>query len=248
MKKIIVFSTALASALALSGCSNSFDPVTGEREDPLQSFNRTMWDFNYKVLDPYVLKPVAKGWDALPTPLTKGLANAANNLDEPVSFVNRLWEGEGKKALTHFHRFVINSAFGLGGLIDIASHMDLKIDSQRRFGDTLGSYGIEPGTYIVLPIYNSTTPRELVGATVDSAYTYPFWKWVGGLWWLAKEGVQRVDQRAQALDKDALLEQAQDSYIMFREAYYQNLEFRATDGNVKIKDSGLSQQDLESID
>ena len=53
-----------------------------------------MFDFNYKVMDRYVLEPAAKGWrDYVPTPVTKGLSNVANNLDEPVSFVNRLLEG-----------------------------------------------------------------------------------------------------------------------------------------------------------
>ena len=51
-------------------------------------------------MDRYVLEPAAKGWrDYVPTPVTKGLSNVANNLDEPVSFVNRLLEGEPKKPL-----------------------------------------------------------------------------------------------------------------------------------------------------
>ncbi|MGQ0286683.1 MlaA family lipoprotein [Pasteurellaceae bacterium 22721_9_1] len=248
MKKIL-FSTALLSTVVLTGCSSTLDPVTGERNDPLQSFNRTMWDFNYKVLDPYVLKPLAKGWDALPTPLTKGLSNVANNLDEPVSMINRLLEGEGKKAMTHFNRFFINSTFGLGGLIDLASHSEpLKVDYPRTFGETLGSYGVDPGAYIVLPVYNATTPREITGAVVDTAYTYPFWNWVGGPWSLVKMGVQKVDQRAKAMDKEAFLEQSHDPYITFREAYYQHLEFRTKDGNVQPKETGLSADDLKSID
>lgn len=251
MKKISLFLTALFSAVVLAGCSNTLDPVTGERSDPLQGFNRTMWDFNYKVLDPYLLKPAAKGWDALPDPLTTGLSNAANNLDEPVSFLNRLWEGEGQKAMVHLNRFIINSTFGLGGLIDWASYSDpLKIEHQRNFGDTLGSYGVNPGTYIVLPVYNATTTRELTGALVDNVYTYPFWHWVGGAWSLVKYGVQEVDTRAKAMNTnaEALLEQSADPYITFREAYYQNLEYRATDGNVKAKETGLSEEDLNSID
>ena len=52
------------------------------------------------------------------------------------------------------------------------------------FGETLGTYGVDAGTYIVLPIYNATTPRQLTGAVVDAAYTYPFWNWwvVRGHW------------------------------------------------------------------
>lgn len=249
MKKIKLTAVLFSVAL-LAGCS-TIDEKTGERKDPLEGFNRTMWDFNYKVVDPYVLKPVATGWkNYVPKPVSKGLVNVANNLDEPISFVNRLLEGEGKKAMVHFNRFWINSVFGLGGLIDWASYSDpLKIDGERGFGDTLGSYGVGPGTYIVLPLYNSTTPRQLTGTVVNSAYAYPFWSWAGGPWSLVKSGIQTIDARAEAMDKEALLEQAQDPYVTFREAYYQNLEFRAKDGNVEKKtEETLSQDDLNSID
>lgn len=65
----------------------------------------------------------------------------------------------------------------------------------------MGTYGVDAGTYIVLPIYNATTPRQLTGAVVDAAYTYPFWNWVGGPWSLVKYGVQAVDKRSKTLIK-----------------------------------------------
>ncbi|WP_293731015.1 MlaA family lipoprotein [uncultured Actinobacillus sp.] len=250
MKKTTLLATALLATATLTGCAGTIDPVTGERSDPLEGFNRTMWDLNYKVLDPYMLKPVAKGWNALPSPLTTGLSNVANNLDEPVSFVNRLLEGEGKKAMVHLNRFIINSTFGLGGFIDWASYSDpLKIEGKRTFGDTLGSYGVEAGTYFVFPIYNATTTRDLTGTIVDAAYVYPFWDWAGLPWSMAKYGVQTIDKRAKAIGKEVFLEQSSDPYITFREAFYQNLEYRATDGKIKVKEeTGLSQEDLNSID
>ncbi len=242
MQKTKLITAALVLSLALSGCS-TIDEQTGERKDPLEGFNRTMWDFNYKVVDPYVLKPVAKGWrDYVPTPVSKGLVNVANNLDEPVSFVNRLLEGEGKKAIVHFNRFWINSVFGLGGLIDWASYSDpLKIESNRTLGDMLGSYGVEPGFYVMLPAYGPTTPRQAVGSAFDLG-------WIIGPWSLVKTVVQAVDGRAKAIDKEALLDQAQDPYVTFREAYYQNLEYRAKDGNIETKSETLSQEELNEID
>lgn len=247
-KKNWLVSILLGTAL-LSGCA-TIDKETGERKDPLEGFNRTMWDFNYKVLDPYVLKPVATGWkEYVPTPVSKGLVNVANNLDEPVSFVNRLLEGEVQKAFVHLNRFIINSTFGLGGLIDWASYDDnLKIEHERSFGEILGSYGVDASSYIMLPAYGATTVRQGTGAVVDSAYTYPFWQWVGGPWSLVKFGIQGIDSRAKVMDKEALLEQAQDPYITFREAYYQNLEYRVRDGKTKALDDNLSQDDLKEID
>ncbi|MDU8925071.1 MlaA family lipoprotein [Pasteurellaceae bacterium LIM206] len=251
MNKKTLFALVLAGSVVLTGCGSTIDPATGERKDPLEGFNRTMWDFNYKVMDPYVLKPAAKGWQALPTPLTTGLSNVANNLDEPVSFINRLLEGNVKQAFVHLNRFIINSTFGLGGLIDWASYSNpLKIENDRTFGDALGHYGVQPGVYMMVPAYGATTPRQVTSSVVDAGYVYPFWHWVGGAWGLVPWGIQALDNRAKAMDKEALLEQAQDPYVTFREAYYQNLEYRATDGKMKSepKDSGLSQEDLDSID
>lgn len=249
MKKTKSMTTVLLCAVLTVGCA-SIDPKTGERNDPLEGFNRTMWDFNYKVVDPYVLKPVASGWkNYVPSPVRTGLTNVANNLDEPISFVSRLLEGEGKKAMVHFNRFWINTVFGLGGLIDWASYSEpLKIENERDFADTMGSYGIEPGAYVMLPAYGPTTPRQATGTAADIGAMYPFWHWVGGPWALVKSGIQAIDTRAKALDKQALLDQAQDPYVTFREAYYQNLEYRVSDGKVKAAQETLSQEELNEVD
>lgn len=242
---------ALVSSIAiLTACSSSIDPATGQRQDPLEGFNRAMWKVNYDYLDPYVLKPVAKGWrDYVPSPVKTALTNVANNLDEPASFVNRLLEGEGKQAMIHFNRFWINSTFGLGGLIDWASETDdLRLDKDRReFGDTLGSYGVGSGSYVMLPAYGATTPRQAVGKVVDSAY--PVLSLLTTPWSIAKFAVQGVDSRSKLLDQDALLQQSADSYVTFREAYFQNLEFKVNDG--KTKEDGkevLSEEELKGID
>ena len=231
MKKQAILAALLGTFL-LTGCANKPD---GERNDSLEGFNRTMWKFNYNVMDRYVLEPVTKGWNNyVPKRVSSGLTSMANNLDEPVSFVNRLIEGEPKKAFVHFNRFWINTIFGLGGFVDFASaSKELRIEHQRGFGETLGSYGVDAGTYIVLPIYNATTPRQLTGAVVDAAYMYPFWEWIGGPWSLVKYGVQAVDTRAKNLDNTELLRQAQDPYVTFREAYYQNLQFKGSDGKAE---------------
>lgn len=243
---------ALASCvLFMTACSSSIDPATGERKDPLEGFNRAMWKVNYEYLDPYVVKPVATGWrDYVPSPIKTGITNVANNLDEPASFVNRLLEGEGKKAMIHFNRFWINSIFGLGGLIDWASLTpDLKQEGAREFGDTLGKYGVGSGAYIMLPGYGATTPRQAVGRVADNAY--PMLSLLTTPWSITKFVVQGVDTRARLLDQDALLQRSSDSYITFREAYFQNLEFKVKDGQITDPNEGketLSEEELKDID
>lgn len=237
-------------SLFLTACSSSINPETGQRNDPLESFNRAMWKVNYEYLDPYLLQPAAKGWrDYVPSPLKTGLTNVANNLDEPASFVNRLLEGEGRKAMIHFTRFWFNSIFGLGGLIDFASQTnDLKLDNgNRSFGDTLGSYNVPSGPYIMLPAYGPATPRQELGAIIDT--TYPVLSMLKMPWTVAKFGIQALDKRAKLLGQDALLKQSQDPYISFREAYLQSLRFKVKDGGntLDIQES-LSQEELQGID
>ena len=240
MKKIQKNTALLLAALFLVGCS-TLDEQTGERKDPLESVNRPVFDFNYKVVDRYALKPVAEGWrDYVPTPVRKGVVNVANNLDEPASFANRLVQGEFKQALIHFNRFWINTVFGLGGLIDVASYSEpLRLQEESRFGDTLGSYGVGTGTYVQIPFYGPATPRQDLGNLVD--YTYPMLSIIAMPWSAVKWGVQGIDKRASLLDKDALLEQAQDPYVTFREAYLQNLEYR-----IKGEQSAKPQQEISN--
>lgn len=105
-------------------------------------------------MDRYVLEPAAKGRrDYVPTPVAKGLSNVANNLDEPVSFVNRLLEGEPKKPLfTSTVSGLTLPLVSVDYLILASASKDLQVYDQRSFGETLGTYGVDAGTYIVLPI------------------------------------------------------------------------------------------------
>lgn len=243
--------TTLTGILLLSACSSSINPETGQRNDALEPFNRAMWKINYEYLDPYVLEPVAKGWrDYVPSPIKTGLVNVANNLDEPASFVNRLLEGNGEQAMIHFTRFWFNTIFGLGGLIDFASLTnDLKVEEGRReFGNTLGYYNVPTGAYIMLPAYGPATPRQDLGRLVDT--TYPVLSLLTFPWTATKYVVQGVESRSKLLGQEALLKQSQDPYITFREAYFQNLEFKVKDGkssNHDIKEE-LSEEQLKSID
>ena len=48
MKKTPLLAVGLMATAVLTGCATKAD---GERNDKLESFNRTMFDFNYKVMD-----------------------------------------------------------------------------------------------------------------------------------------------------------------------------------------------------
>lgn len=218
----------------------------------LDSFNRTMFNFNYNVLDPYLVRPVAVVWrDYVPVPARTGLSNALDNLSEPSTMINYLLEGDISRAAKHFTRFMLNSTLGLGGLIDVAgkANPELAQETQHGLGSTLGHYGVGYGPYVVLPGYGSFTPRQDGGDFVDN--TYPPLGWL--TWWLVagKWVLQGVETRAQLLDSDAILKQQQDPYAFIRSAYFQRYDFLARGGKLQPVDNPNAEAiegNLEEID
>ncbi|MGF1680372.1 VacJ family lipoprotein [Photobacterium minamisatsumaniensis] len=194
--------------------------------DPLEGFNRAMWDLNYNYLDPYLARPVSLAYvDYTPSALRTGIKNFLANLDEPASMVNSIIMLEGEQAVTHFNRFWINTTFGIAGLIDIASAADIRKPSERAFGDSMGYYGVGNGPYFMVPLYGPVTLREGVGDTVDGLY-FPltllnFWQGLG------KWAFEGMEDRAALVQQEALLSDSPDPYIFTRDAYIQNKNFRA---------------------
>ena len=85
--KLRLSALALGTTL-LVGCASSGTDQQG-RSDPLEGFNRTMYNFNFNVLDPYIVRPVAVAWrDYVPQPARNGLSNFTGNLEEPAVMVN----------------------------------------------------------------------------------------------------------------------------------------------------------------
>ncbi|ELI8305132.1 VacJ family lipoprotein, partial [Yersinia enterocolitica] len=72
---------AFATVLLIGCASSSPDQREQGRSDPLEGFNRAMFNFNYEVLDPYVVRPVAVVWrDYVPQPARNGMSNFLGNL------------------------------------------------------------------------------------------------------------------------------------------------------------------------
>lgn len=243
------------ATLVLAGCASSKpedSQQTSQRSDSLQGFNRKMFNFNYDVLDPYVLRPVAVAWrDYVPVPARTGISNVLGNLDEPSSMVNYLLEGDVERAAIHFTRFFLNSTLGLGGFIDVAgkANPQLAREHAHGFGSTLGHYGVGYGPYVELPGYGSFTIRQDGGDYVDSLYAPLSWLTI----WLSagKWALEGVETRAQLLDSDGILHQQSDPYAFIRNAYFQRYDFLANGGKLKPEDNPNAQAiqgDLKDID
>jgi phospholipid-binding lipoprotein MlaA len=150
--------------LLIMGCASV--TATNPR-DPWESYNRSMSNINDKV-DAAVLKPVATAYKAISPPLVRtGVSNFFSNLGEPWTALNALLQLKGEAAVETVMRFSVNTVFGLGGLLDIASDMGLE-RQQQDFGQTLGRWGVPSGPYFVLPIYGPSTVRDAAAFSIET--------------------------------------------------------------------------------
>lgn len=140
----------------MSACASVNQP------DPLESFNRPIFEFN-DTIDRHLIKPSAEFYrDATPNELRQSLNNFFNNLDAPYSAVNSLLQGEWSNAGKSLGRFLINSTLGIFGLFDVAGN-DMGIRARDEdFGQTLGAWGVDSGAYVVLPFLPPSNPRDLI--------------------------------------------------------------------------------------
>ena len=153
----------LLGAALLTGCATVANP---DPRDPLESYNRSMTNFNEHV-DAMVLKPVAIAYkDVTPAPVRTGVSNFFANLGDVWSFVNNVLQLRGEAAASTFMRVNVNTLMGIGGVLDIAS--ELGIDRYKQdFGLTLGYWGVGTGPYLVLPILGPSTVRDTLALPVD---------------------------------------------------------------------------------
>lgn len=206
---------ALAAA-ALTGCATG----NSNPRDPLEGFNRSMFSFNDTV-DKVALQPAAKAYDTVvPGPVQTGIGNFFGNIGDIWSSVNQLLQGRVEQGVSTFMRVAINTTFGLGGVLDVATEARLPRE-KSDFGQTLGKWGVGSGPYVVLPLFGPSTVRDTAGMPADlygDLWTYkrPIrWRNVGSV-------VRIVDRRAQLLDASTLLEDAAlDKYDFVRDAYLQ---------------------------
>lgn len=196
--------------------------------DPLEDINRPIFEMNL-TLDRYVMRPVTRMYMEAPQPARNGVSNVLNNLQSPVILVNDLLQGEMSRAGATFGRFFINSVFGLFGVFDLADEMGLP-GHKEDFGQTLASYGVGPGPYVVLPFLGPSNVRDVAGRVFDRAIdprnvVVPAGA-SGGV-----TGVSLINTRSRTIDETETLEETSlDLYAAVRSLYSQNREFEIRNG------------------
>jgi phospholipid-binding lipoprotein MlaA len=164
MMRYFLPSLCAISIMLLTGCA-SMMPVSDEN-DPYEPTNRAIFGFNDQ-LDEHVALPIAKFYRrAVPEFARKGVHNFLANLDLPVTFGNDVLQADFTRGAQTFSRFTVNTVFGVGGLVDVASRLQIPEHSED-FGQTLGVYGVGEGVYLVVPVLGPAPPRDLFGKIVD---------------------------------------------------------------------------------
>ena len=218
----------VACAALMAGCV-SVPPNAGSNPaDPWESMNRQTHAFNTG-FDNYIAKPIAKGYKAVtPAPVRSCVSRMMDNLTEPRNMVNNLLQGKPDGAFVSFMRFIVNTTFGLLGCFDVASMGDLQ-PKPEDLGQTLATWGVGNGPYLVLPFLGPSTLRDTVGRGGDWAVAIQTWvepDWAGWTVW----GVDTLDVRTRLLDFDEVLETAVDPYAQARDGYLQFRKNQVYDG------------------
>jgi phospholipid-binding lipoprotein MlaA len=208
---------AALTFLVLTGCSTL---ATKNPVDPWESWNRSVFNFNDS-LDAGIVKPVATAYTTVvPHFVRTGVNNFFSNLTGVWTVVNSTLQLKPQAAVETFFRVTVNTFLGLGGVLDVASDMNIERHT-ADFGQTLGHYGVPPGPYLVIPLLGSSTLRDTLASTLISR---------GDLVWQLNSVAARnslyalrlLDVRANLLRTTSVLEGvALDKYTFTRDIYLQ---------------------------
>ncbi len=235
--------------LGLSGCASN--GVGGGDVGSLEQYNRAMFEFNNKV-DKYVVRPVAKGYRAITNKYIRTrVSNFFDNVGEPISAVNHVLQGEFASSGNNVGRFVINTTLGVVGLFDVASSMGME-RKKTGFDETLSTWCVPDGPFVVLPIMGPSTPRAATGFVVD-AYSSPLY-WVthesdeseAKSIYYAASGLKYLNLMAENLAfLESLEEGSIDYYEAVKSSYMQN---RSKLRRCGIEDEAVAGYDFDMDD
>jgi phospholipid-binding lipoprotein MlaA len=210
-----------------------------ENVDPWESTNRKIFAFN-ETLDRYILRPVAKGYDfVMPDAAQRGVGNFVANIYEFNSVFNSLLQGRLEGAAQSGGRLLVNTTLGVLGFFDVATAMGIE-PNVSDFGQTLAVWGLDPGPFVMLPVFGPRTVRSGVGYFFDTYTSIPALiedREAAWVFW----SIEVVDYRAGLLDADDLI--TGDRYIFIRDAYLQARRTYINGGVVEDSFSDFEEQD-----
>jgi len=237
----LVLSTGLAGCATGPKASASSDVVIS---DPLEPFNRTMLSFN-EILDKFFFNPINTAYRVIVPQFGRdAVHNVLENLKSPVYLANEILQGDIKGAGRVLTRFAINTTVGIGGLMDSASSNGLPYQPED-FGQTLATWGVGSGPYIVWPILGPSTLRDSVGFVGDIAMDPIYWygkntdrEWIS----YTRAGLTLIDTKDRTRNMlEDLRRNSGDYYTALQSVYVQRR-------NALINDMDPGRQSLPDIE
>ena len=190
--------------------------------DPLELVNRAMFTFNDELFR-VVVDPVVSGYNTvIPVEYRSAVRNFFHNLYTPVRFVAAILQGNIDTAGQELARFVINSTVGVLGFADAAGElMEIHAPADEDLGQTLGSWGIGQGFYIVYPFLGPSSLRD-TAAFAGDLVLYPLWDMAPFYTALGIRTYQYLNDASFTIDDYWTLRRgALDPYVALRDAYAQ---------------------------
>jgi len=163
MKKILYL---IILSFFISFSANASDESNENLKDCWKGFNKATFALN-QTLDGILFEPIARGYRHLPSGIRYGTSNMVSNISNLVTIPNNLLQGDFKAAINNSMRLIVNTTLGIVGIFDVASSLGLEQLDREDYGQTLASWGMESGCYIVLPILGPSTARDAVGHAIN---------------------------------------------------------------------------------
>ena len=248
-----VLSVMLALNLLLTGCATHQAQQQADQKvsnaaagpkDPLEAANRTLWDFNWGIVDKYLLRPTTVAYTAvMPDFARAGVRNAVRNLEEPSNTINSFLQGKGEKGFNALGRFVVNSTVGVLGLIDVATELGLARQTEDM-DETFAVWGVDGGPFVMVPLLGPNDTRGVVGDIIDNtAWPYAVLNTPLNA---TRFLLDAIETRATLMAQEEQINNAIDPYTFVKSAFYQNKTFNIYDGNPPIPEE--DEEDLDDFD
>lgn len=246
------FWAILLIVVFLTSCSQTESQATSSKDisdqatkDTYVNVNRGIYKFNVG-LDRYLVKPIAKSYQSItPSFVNTSISNFFLNIGDISNTFNNILQAKPLDAVNDAERFIFNSIFGFAGLLDVASAAGLEKHNED-FGQTLATWGVGSGPYVMLPFLGPSTLRDAIAKlSVDqltnlanySERSIPFFL------------IEKLDQRADLFSKEAAFKDiSDDSYSAIRDAWLQRRDYLIRDGKVDESAEMDLIDELESLE
>jgi phospholipid-binding lipoprotein MlaA len=228
--------SALVCVLCAACASAPTDPANPDAPpparspaDPWEPLNRGLY-IGTRAIDRATLRPISIGYGVVvPGVIRQSISNFSLNLRAPLNIINNFLQGKLGDGFRQTGRFVMNTTFGLGGLIDVATGVGIDVVNED-FGQTLAVWGVPDGPYVYVPFLGPRTLRDATMIPLDFLAD-PLFHYNNASVRDKVYLVRAISVRHRLLSAEELLKDAYDPYIALREAYLQRRQFLIYDGD-----------------